>query len=60
MICPECKLEMRNENAKIVFEGDDSPDTPTKAFMVVTPVCRNKKCPAYGKEQEPIKTEMTL
>lgn len=58
MICPKCKLEMRNENPHIVFEGDDSPDTQTKAFMMVTPVCRNKKCPAYGEETDPIKTEM--
>ncbi len=59
MICPKCKLEMRNEKPHIVFEGDDSPDTQTKAFMMVTPVCRNKKCPAYGEETAPIKTEMT-
>ena len=50
MICPKCKLEMRNEKPHIVFEGDDSPDTQTKAFMMVTPVCRNKKCPAYYAE----------
>ena len=59
MICPKCKLEMRNEKPHIVFEGDDSPDTQTKAFMMVTPVCRNKKCSAYGEETAPIKTEMT-
>lgn len=59
MTCPKCKIEMRNEKPHMIFEGDDSPDTPTKAFMIVTPVCRNKKCSAYGEEQEEIKTEIT-
>lgn len=44
MICDICKCEMRITGKKLVFEGDSSPDTETKAFMDLTFECKNPKC----------------
>lgn len=51
MRCSKCGLDMRiKERSQILFEGDDSPDTETKAFYELTFTCENRQCPDYKKE----------
>ena len=57
MICKECGLEMRVTGSQYGFEGDDSPDTKTKLFAVLTLACRNPNCAACGKPLE-VKNEI--
>lgn len=41
-------------------EGDNSPDTPTKVFIVHEMTCRNKKCPNFNKTVTEVKNELPL
>lgn len=47
MKCPKCSIEMQIINSKLRFEGDESPDTETKAIRVLTLKCRNKQCSGH-------------
>lgn len=49
MLCPKCKVEMLAKNQRLTFEGDESPDTETKAFLTSDFVCRNPQCENYGR-----------
>jgi hypothetical protein len=40
-ICPICGSSLQIADSKLVFEGDNSPDTETKAFSQLTMVCTN-------------------
>lgn len=44
MKCPNCNVEMQIISNKLRFEGDESPDTETKAIRVLTLKCRNTQC----------------
>lgn len=58
MLCPVCKTEMRIESSRITYEGDESPETETKAFRISTLKCRNKKCRNYDQNVAEVKTQM--
>lgn len=50
MLCPRCKrTEAAIVSNEIVVTGDNSPDEETKAYRVMKLVCRDPKCPYYGK-----------
>ncbi len=44
MKCPKCNIEMQITKSNLRFEGDNSPDTETKAYRVLTLECRNPQC----------------
>lgn len=48
MLCRICKCEMRAENPRYTFTGDESAETETRVYMTVDHVCRNKNCEACG------------
>lgn len=50
MKCEVCGMEAYISNKRLKFEGDESPDTETKAFNELTYKCRNKQCSQYEKE----------
>lgn len=43
------------DKTRYVFEGDQSPDTETKAFIEMDMSCRNKECANYKQIVETIK-----
>lgn len=59
MQCKVCKCEMRITNGKIVTEGDNGPDTPTKVYRELEYRCRAKQCPEYDKVQAVQRVELT-
>lgn len=50
MKCSKCKTDGFITGRKLCFEGDNSPDTATKAFYEMTYSCRNPQCSENGKE----------
>jgi hypothetical protein len=48
MECPKCNCSLSISKMRIEFEGDESPDTETKAFNVLESVCTNPKCDNYS------------
>ena len=48
MICPKCGVAAQIARAKIVVEGDDSPERETKVYTVQEFVCRNPACECCG------------
>lgn len=55
MKCKECGLDAIITNKKLCFEGDESPDTGTRAFYELTYQCRNPQCPEFWKVLEKAK-----
>ena len=55
MQCKGCGLEAMIADKKLCFEGDESPDTGTRAFYELTYKCRNPQCPEFGKVLETAK-----
>ena len=47
MECKECGKPLMVANSKFEAINDDSPDTPTEIFSVLTMVCINPKCDSY-------------
>lgn len=60
MLCPLCNLEMRITNTRNVVEHDDTPNEPTKLYVVQDISCMNKECENYNKVVEEIKNEVPL
>ena len=50
MQCKKCNCSLSIARSHIEFDGDNSPDTPTKAFNVLDMVCTNPKCDNYSKD----------
>lgn len=50
MKCNACGVYAYIDSTEVVFEGDESPDTETKAYYNQHFVCRNPACPNNGKE----------
>jgi len=48
MKCPSCGSTLNIGKTLIVFEGDNSPDTPTIAYTIMPMVCSNPECSIYG------------
>lgn len=42
-----CDVEPVIISSKLVLEGDNSPDTKTRAFTVLTMQCVNPQCPNF-------------
>lgn len=55
MRCKECGIDAMIAGKKLCFEGDESPDTGTRAFYELTYQCRNPQCPEFGKVLEKTK-----
>ena len=45
--CPKCNGTLSIAKSHIKFEGDNSPDTETKAYNVLDMICTNPRCPNY-------------
>jgi len=60
MKCPLCNLEMRITKSKNVVENDDTPNEPTKLFIIQELTCVNKNCPNYNKVVDSVKDELPL
>jgi hypothetical protein len=60
MKCPKCQVEMRITRSRSIVENDDTPDTPTKLFVVQELTCLNKGCENYEKVVETSKNEIPL
>ncbi|WP_313528799.1 hypothetical protein [Anaerotignum sp.] len=50
MKCEKCGLDGMISSKDLKFEGDKSPDTPTKAFYDMKFTCRNPNCSEFRKE----------
>lgn len=50
MECMKCKTDGFITGRKLCFEGDESPETETKAYYEMTFTCRNPQCSAQGQE----------
>lgn len=49
MECPICHLAAMISGTRHEVEGDQSPDTETKVYLVQEFSCRNPQCPSNGK-----------
>lgn len=49
MECKDCGMDGFIDRKVLGFEGDESPDTETKAFYQLTYICRNRQCKSFGK-----------
>ncbi len=50
MICDKCGLDASIVTSGTEITGDDSPDTQTTIFTVLTYACRNPHCERYRKQ----------
>ncbi len=50
MLCPSCNTAAMIASAHTAVRHDDTPDMPTEVYTVQEFVCRNRKCPQYGKK----------
>lgn len=48
MVCPVCKIICRVGRTYYKAVDDDTPDKPTRIFIVHELVCRNRACPKYN------------
>jgi len=60
MKCPLCQVEMRIARSFNTVENDDTPDKPTKLYVVQNMSCVNKACANYDKDVETVKTEIPI
>jgi len=60
MKCPQCQVELRITRSVNRLENDDTPDKPTKLFVVQELSCLNKSCPNYNTVVEEVKTELPV
>lgn len=50
MLCPYCNIVTKIERQRVEVEGDESPDTETRVYRILSFVCRNPKCAHHGEE----------
>lgn len=60
MKCPQCQVELRITRSVNHLENDDTPDKPTKLFVVQELSCLNKNCPNYNTVVEEVKNELPV
>jgi len=62
MKCSACGGTLNIGVSTMVFEGDNSPDTPTIAFQLLPMICSNPECSMYGGHDlsNPTKVVQTL
>lgn len=46
--CPKCQAMLRTGTTYYTFEGDESPDEQTLAFINMPMLCLNEKCENYA------------
>lgn len=59
-LCPLCKTALQIKNSYLQLEGDDSPDTETKAYMVLERQCVNKNCEKYKTVVDTVRHEQKI
>ena len=52
MVCKFCGNEMYITGSRIRVEGDNSPDTQTKVWRVLSFRCKNPRCGHKDEERE--------
>lgn len=60
MKCPVCQVELRITRSVNKLENDDTPDKPTKLFVVQELSCVNKNCERYNTVVETTKNEIPV
>lgn len=60
MKCPKCQVELRITNSRNVVENDDTPDVPTRLFVVQELKCLNKNCDNYNTIVETVRNEQEI
>ena len=60
MQCPLCHVEMKITNSYIQLENDDTPDLPTRVFIMQDLSCVNRECTNYNTVVETSKGEMSV
>ncbi len=50
MNCPRCGQIARIDSSRWEVTGDDSPETPTRLYLVQTLRCRNPRCDRSGEK----------
>lgn len=60
MKCPKCQVELRITNSRNVVENDDTPDVPTRLFVVQELKCLNKNCEYYNTIVETVRNEQEI
>ena len=58
-VCEVCGNELKVTGSRVVAEGDNSPDTPTRVFTVLEMECLNPQCAENGKKRE-VRVEQAL
>ena len=58
--CSYCDIALRLQEGKMQVEGDDSPDTATRVFLMQTQVCANPQCPRYGQVADVLRQELMV
>jgi hypothetical protein len=48
------------QNSAYAVEGDQSAETPTKLYRILTFACRNRQCESFGKAVGQRKLELTI
>ena len=59
-LCPLCKAALQIKNSYLQLEGDDSADTPTRAYTVLERQCVNKNCDNFKKVVDTIRHEQQI
>ena len=60
MTCPLCKLDLRITKSWNKVVNDDTPDIPTKLYVVQELSCRNENCPNCDKVLDTKETELPI
>lgn len=60
MKCPKCGMDAIISASHNLVTGDDSPDTTTRLYRVLTFRCRNPQCESCGKDIGQQKLEQQL
>lgn len=60
MNCKHCGNTLNIGKAYITFEGDNSPETPTKAFNNLPMICTNPQCSFYGGDKQNLSAPIDL
>lgn len=60
MKCPKCGMDGIIIRSGYTVSGDQSPDTPTELYRILTFACRNKQCENLGREIGQQRLKQTL
>ena len=60
MKCPKCGMDGIIMRSGYAVSGDQSPDTTTELYRILTFACRNKQCGDFGREIGQQRLKQTL